>query len=142
MKTRFISLFAAILFLNMGTLAMAKTAPNGWSASDNGIVKGKSKVTIGEVQELEGQSVAEFLATLENMAPEGTEFVSSGGIKDGKYVAQVKREILVDGVKARSVLMVCHGGANKNRLIEIFSENSKVLDLIVGAKYALDTCAE
>lgn len=142
MKTRFISVCVALSVFSMGTIASAQTAPNGWTAVEDGIAKGTSKVTVGEVQDLEGQSVVEFLSTLENTAPDGAEFVSSGGLKDGKYVVQVKREILVDGTKARSVLMVCNGGVNKHRLIEVFSENSKVLDLISGAKYAIATCAK
>jgi len=141
MKNGLISLSAALLFASVTGTAHAQSAPSGWTKSETGITKGKSKVTIGEVQDLNGQSTAEFMSRLENTPPKGAEFVSSGGIKDGKIVTQVKREILVDGVKARSVLMVCKGGTHKNRLVEVFSENSKVLDLISGAKYAIAYCA-
>ncbi len=142
MKFRFILLSAALVSAGFATSATAQNAPSGWSKSETGITKGSSKVTIGEVQDLEGKSVVEFLTGLENTPPEGTVFVSSGGIKDGKYVVQVKREITVDGTKARSVLMACNGGANKHRLLEVYTENSKVLDLISGAKYAIAVCAK
>lgn len=142
MTFRFILLLTALVLAGFAMPAMAQNAPSGWTKSETGITKGKSKVTIGVVQNLEGQSVAEFVGTLENTPPEGSLFVSSGGIKDGKYVVQVKREITVNGTKARSVLMVCKGGMNKHRLLEVFSENSKVLDLISGAKYAIAVCAK
>jgi len=142
MKTALISLFSVLMLSGISGSAHAQNAPSGWVKSETGITKGKSKVTIGEVQKLDGQSAVEFMSGLENTPPEGTEFVSSGGIKDGKYVVQIKREITVEGIKARSVLMLCNGGANKHRLLEIFSENSKVLDLISGAKYAIAVCAK
>ncbi len=142
MKIQFTSLLALLFSASIALPAAAQNVPSGWSKSETGIVKGASKVTIGEVQELGVQSPAVFMSSLEMTPPEGSLFVSSGGIKDGKIVVQVKREITLEGTKARSVLMICKAGENKHRLLEVFSENSKVLDLISGAKYAIAVCAK
>lgn len=140
MKTYLLSVCTSLCFAGFALPAMAQSTPNGWTVVDTGIQKGTAKVTIGDVQNLDGKTPSQFVAALENTAPEGSVFVSSGGIKDGKIVVQVKREITIDSVKARSVLMLCKTGKNKNRLVDVFTENSKVLDLIGGAKYAISFC--
>ena len=142
MTKQILSLCAALTLSAFALPVVAQTAPKGWTAVDTGIEKGTAKVTLGEIQDLNGNNQESYLATIENTPPKGTVLISSGGIKDGKYVVQVKREITVDGIKARSVLMICKNGQNKNKLLEIYAENSKVMDLIGGAKYAINHCSK
>lgn len=128
---------------SMANSAGKISAPSGWSASGEGVItKGTSTVTVRGEQEIGDASVTEYMVSIRNTVPNNAELLTpDNAVKDGEYVIQVTRQVKVDGVEWHSNLMLCKKGLNKNQLVEILAQRSKVLDLISGAKYVINFCS-
>ena len=135
--------FAVIATL-VGSAAAAQdmeiAVPNGWTATASGIAKDNSELFVGPVLDLGDLDAAGYLATLADVPTEGLEITNVGELKDGDYVAQVTRDVTQDGEKARSILFICKGGRNENRLLELVTDD--VFAVISGGKAAIAFCAQ
>jgi len=135
---------AILVTLLASSISYAETAeitvPQGWSATETGIVKGNNELLLGPVLGLGDASAKEYLLKLSASASEGTELTKVGEIKNGEYVWQLTRDILRDQKKARSTFFICKKGKNKHRLLELFTDD--VFALISGGKAAIGFCAQ
>ena len=112
--------------------------PKGWTASESGIAKGNSELSIGPVLNLGELSASEYLEKLAKVPMDDLEITSIGELKDGDIVAQVTREVTKGESKARSTLFICKKGKNKHRLLELFTDD--VFSVISGGKAAIGFC--
>ena len=116
--------------------------PNTWTATESGIAKGTSELSIGSIVEFEGLSLAEYLNKIANLPPsiEGYEIAQVAEIKESDYVVSILRDLTKGENTARSHFFICKDGRNKHRLLELFTEN--VLHVIAGGKAAIGFCAQ
>jgi len=114
--------------------------PNGWTASESGIVKGNSELLVGPTLDIGESSLADYLRRLAKVPVDGLEIKSIAEPKDGNIVAQVLRNVVKDGTEARSIYFICKGGKNKHRLLELFTDD--VFVVISGGKAAIDFCSQ
>jgi len=112
--------------------------PNGWTATESGVAKGNSELSVGPVLDLGELSVSEYLTKLSKTPVDGMHIASIGEIKDGEIVAQLTRELVQGDNKARSILFVCKKGPNKHRLLELYTDD--VFAVISGGKAAIAFC--
>ena len=117
---------------------MEMVVPNGWEATEFGIMKGDSELSVGPVLDLGELTPAGYLERLAEMPFENGEITSIGELKDGDIVVQVLREVIQDGNEARSILFICKDGQNRHRLLELFTDD--VFAVISGGKAAIGFC--
>jgi len=131
-------------FLAWGAVSYAQDmeieVPNGWTATESGLVKGNNELSIGPVLDLGDLNPAGYLGKLAEVPPDGLEITKIGELKDGKLVVQVLRDVTAGESKARATLFICKGGRNKHRLLELFTDD--VFALISGGKAAIGFCEQ
>lgn len=150
MKTIFFRITALLIIsIFLATFSMASSAekisvPTGWTASSEDVMtKGTSTVTVRGEQEIGDASVIDYMLSIRNSVSNDAELLTPDNpVKDGEYVVQVTRQVKAGGVEWHSNLMLCKIGVNKNQLVEVYVERSKVLDLISGAKYVINFCSQ
>ncbi|KAB7614632.1 hypothetical protein F9L33_08320 [Amylibacter sp. SFDW26] len=134
----------ALIASMCGSLAVAQdmeiVVPNGWVATDSGIAKGNSELSVGPILDLGELTPAEYLERLAKEPFEYSEITSVSELKDGNIVTQVAREVIKDEIEARSILFICKDGQNKHRLLELFTDD--VFAVISGGKAAIGFCSQ
>jgi len=132
----------SVLFLSSAPYAqeIEIAVPKGWSATETGLIKGNSELSIGPILELGELSAAAYLSKLAKVPMEGIEITEIKEIKDGEIVVQVIRQVIKDESKARSILFICKGGRNKHRLLELFTDD--VFAVISGGSAAINFCSQ
>lgn len=134
--------------ISMPAFADKTPAPSGWTETltDEGreISKATAKVVIGNWQSLRGQSLQTHMKGLEKMVPDGSQLVSSRGVKpervDGAY--SVTRKINLHGKSGQSVLYGCPGQSGFARVISMTFETSDFGSALTGGMFLEKVCKQ
>lgn len=140
-KINLLILLSALWGINIQAQDLEIEVPNGWAATESGIAKGNSELSIGPVIELNGLSHAEYLSKLAKVESiEGYEISNVAEIKDGDHTASIQRDLVQGEDTARSIFFICKGGRNQDRLLELFTNSA--LNIISGGRAAISFCAQ
>lgn len=139
MKNQILFLLSSLfIVVNVSAEQIEIEVPNGWVASESGITKGNSELTIGAVLNVGEMSELDYMSKLAERPVGEFEIAYVGEIKDGETVVQVTRELKGSGKTKRSILFICKKGKNKHRLLELFTDD--VFAVISGGKAAIGFC--
>lgn len=147
MNTEAISTFILLAMLTSLPASADQTrAPSGWTDTDTEkgrvLTKGTAEIVVGDWEPLDGNSVASLLESLERQVPQGSEFVSTKGVKpegeDGAFT--VTRRTRLNGKPGYAVLYGCPGNSGFVRIMSLSAEASKFGAILSGGRFIGDVC--
>lgn len=144
--TSFCFVLSALLIGSGHAYASPEPAPSGWSDTTEGDVRivtnGTSAVEIGDWQDLNGQSLDAWLASMEHDVPPGSKLLSTDGV-DAEHVSgaySVGREVERDGKQRFSLLYACPGLDGVGRLIVMDIPMRNASELMTGGLFTEKVC--